>query len=187
MSRDSEWKPSAAEDPEEELIQDPQSLPSSFPSQDPESAILPEDEELEIDRLLSDASYLPTKRVAGTERMEGESEFQRARREHDRAERPLHVQKAELEGLAFWCASEERDFLLAVEIDAPKTEADWKKILKEPSKFSQRCSRKVLKSVGTSFLPLNGQQCLKQKGWKLNRGSKRVCVSNFEGSFQQDV
>ena len=64
---------------------------------------------------------MPMKRLAGDEPQEGETPFQRARREHDLHERPLHVQKESLHEAAMWCADESHAFVFGVEIDVPRT------------------------------------------------------------------
>ena len=107
------------------------------------------------DRLMTDPSYLPLKRIGGAEPEPGEVTFRRQRRQREMEDRPLHVKKQELEAAAFWCHDEAHDLVYGVEIPMPADEKSWRKILKDPSKFA---AKSVQKGAEVSWGRLDPEQ-----------------------------
>jgi hypothetical protein len=90
------------------------------------------------DKLMTDPSYMPLKRIGGAEPEPGDVTFQRRRKQHEMEDRPLHVKKAELEAAAYWSFEEANGCVYGVEIPMPENEKAWRKILKNPSKFAAK-------------------------------------------------
>ena len=128
--------------------------------------------ELDVDRLLEDPNYGPL----------GEPDpaplfrhplFLQARQRHEQAERPQHVQRQELfEQRGAGALSAEDDMLFAEEIDetyldniaeyafavtlpTPQNEGEWRRIVKDPSRF---VAKKLAKGVEVSWQKLSPEQ-----------------------------
>ena len=115
------------------------------------------DEQSLIDgsRLLMDVDYNPLKRIGGQEHHPGDDTFQRRRKQHELDERPLHVRKQEFKAAINWCAEAENDFVYGVEVPMPEDEKAWRKILKNPTKFT---AKSVQKGAEISWGKLDGVQ-----------------------------
>ena len=104
-----------------------------------------EEEELDIDRLLEDVTYLPPGRP-------GPVSFQEQRASHERSDRPWHVQH----GPQAMCVEEDlTSTLFSVTLEIPDDPKAWKKILKDPSKFMVK---NVQKGVEVAYHKLNEKQ-----------------------------
>ncbi len=139
------------------------------------------DEELEIERLLNDPNYMPLKRVAGDEPRAGETPFQRARREHEMQDRPLHVQKEVLHEAALWCSDDSHDFVFGVEIDVPKDEAAWRQILKDPNKFTAKSIQKGAEVSWHKLSPTQRQAMSEAKDLEVGQWIQESVCQKFKG------
>ncbi|CAJ1329999.1 unnamed protein product, partial [Effrenium voratum] len=126
------FKPEPQED--DELIEDPESRKRQL-SETPAS---PEDE-IDIDRLLSDLNYNPLERYTPEER----EKFRKKRMSHEGEEIPLHVRKnlpaASSSSPVQYVAEEEAENgIFGITIPTPANEMEWKKIVKNPAKFAAK-------------------------------------------------
>ena len=142
-----EQPPGFAEDSDEELIEDPSSRKRPI-SPDPESrqaSLLPVDE-VDLDRLLCDPSYMPLSSVpTGPDPEPDRAEFLAKRAAHQISERPLHVRKQpSSSSQALYLATEEDldSCVFGVTIPTPSDEREWRKILKDPKKFTAKSVQK---------------------------------------------
>ena len=114
--------PGFAEDSDEELIEDP-----SY-------------------RLLCDPSYMPLSSVpTGPDPEPDRAEFLARRAAHQISERPLHVRKQpSSSSQALYLATEEDldSCVFGVTIPTPSDEREWRKILKDPKKFTAKSVQK---------------------------------------------
>ena len=144
-----------------------------------------DEEELEIDRLLGEPTYLPLKRLPSRE---APDDFVRARR---RREQGPHDDGADAGGaasssFALWCQDVAHDFVLGVTIPIPETEVEWKKILKNPSKF---ISKSVLKGAEVSWHKLSATQrkaMSEAKQLEVDQWIVRKVVEKFRGHIPTD-
>ena len=139
----------------DELIPDDQdrSALDPIPGLHPDEA-----EDIDIERFFSDPTYMPLKPVSLEPAVE--PDFKRARREHEMDERPLHVKypppfTPAAQEMISWCSEETHDFVLGVTIEAPCNEDEWRKILKDPAKFS---AKSIQKGAEISWHKLNETQ-----------------------------
>ena len=135
------------------------------PSLDPRDQV---QDELHPARLVGDPSYLPLG-TAEQGPLFQHRPFLEARRRHELLERPHSVQRQEYlqqqrgtdnEGGALLAqdAFEElamEDYVFAVTLPAPASEAEWRAIVKDPSKF---VAKKVAKGVEVAWQKLNVEQ-----------------------------
>ena len=84
-----------------------------------------DEDELEIDRLLDDATYIPLGQP-------GPVSFQERRALHDRNDRSWHIQHG---APAIFVEEDFSSILFSVTLEIPEDPKAWKKILKDPSKF----------------------------------------------------
>eukprot|EP00439_Symbiodinium_sp_Y106_P036519 s8678_g4.t1 len=134
---------------DEELMEDvgreDRKRPAPQPSGE-EEELIPSEERLDLDRLLNDPDYVPLGPVppAPPHTTRPGSEFQRQRAQHERDDRPFHVIRDEAqraaEGAFFSSPVSERIF--AVTIPAPENASEWKKMVKNPSKFVAKTMQK---------------------------------------------
>ncbi|CAK9015175.1 unnamed protein product [Durusdinium trenchii] len=148
-------------------------LPDSEVHMDPtlKEGMHPDDsDELDIDRLLNDPSYMPLHPIEPPDAPMEESRdsagksFQHQRKRHEMEDRPHHAKfpkKYQDPDLIGWCSNMENDFILSVTIDAPANEDEWRQILKGPKKFTSKAVKK-----GVFALPV------KELGDKMNCGPK---------------
>ena len=144
-----------------------------------------DEEELEIDRLLGEPTYLPLKRLPSRE---APDDFVRARR---RREQGPHDDGADAGGaasssFALWCQDVAHDFVLGVTIPIPETEVEWKKILINPSKF---ISKSVLKGAEVSWHKLSATQrkaMSEAKQLEVDQWIVRKVVEKFRGHIPTD-
>ena len=178
---------------ESRLEQEPLSVVNEGqPSQLPSSPPLPEqpDEQetvdVDIDRLLNDKTYLPLKRLPSPEVPE---DFARTRRRQEQQEKvestssstAMVLQEAPSDFIG-WCRDSSNDFVLGVTIPIPQSEQEWKKILKNPSKFT---SKAVLKGAEVSWAKLNPEQraAMKEaKQMEVDQWVVRKVIERFRGS-----
>ena len=134
---------------DEELMEDvgreDRKRPAPQPSGE-EEELIPSEERLDLDRLLNDPDYVPLGPLppAPPHTSRPSSEFQRQRARHERDDRPFHVIRDEAqraaEGAFFSSPVSERIF--AVTIPAPENASEWKKMVKNPSKFVAKTMQK---------------------------------------------
>ena len=130
---------------------------------DPLPGLHPDDTgDLDIDRLMDDPSYYPLHPLPREppELPGREADFKRARHAHEMEDRPHHVRfpqayPSDNQDMVTWCVEETNSFVLGVEIDAPASEAEWRKILKDPSKFT---AKSIQKGAEISWHKLNPLQ-----------------------------
>ena len=117
--------------------------------------------ELNVDRLLVDPAYFPFRMMEDEELKRRRIEFAQQRRSHELADRPLHVMRQlqqpdpTPDASNFWVIDEKEDDVFGVIIDMPKDEAEWKKVLKNPSKFA---AKSVSKGAEVAWHKLNATQ-----------------------------
>ena len=134
----------------------------------------PEDE-LDIDRLLEDVTYLPKGQP-------GPVSFREQRASHEQSDRPWHVQR---EAPAMFVEEEMDNTLFSVVLDIPEDPKAWKKILKDPSKFMVK---HVQKGVEVAYHKLNEKQksamnaakTVELESWIGNKVAKAACPSITE-------
>ena len=134
----------------------------------------PEDE-LDIDRLLDDVTYLPHGQP-------GPVSFREQRATHERSDRPWHVQR---EFPALFIEEELDNTLFSVTLEIPEGPKAWKKILKDPSKFMVK---NVQKGVEVAYHKLNDKQkaamnsakSAELESWLGNKVAKAACPSITE-------
>ena len=151
--RSSEPKIPFKREPQEddELIEDPESRKRQL-SETPAS---PEDE-IDIDRLLSDLNYNPLERYTPEER----EKFRKKRMSHEGEEIPLHVRKslpaASSSSPVQYVAEEEAENgIFGITIPTPANEMEWKKIVKNPAKFA---AKNVQKGAEVEWRRLSEEQ-----------------------------
>ena len=144
---------SSSTSPPEPLDSLPVPPAATSSTQDPEETV-----DIDVDRLLSDPSYYPLKRLPYAPLQP--EDFSKSRRRHeppgDAASSTTGAQAllADVAGV-WWNETVGDDWVLGVTIPIPSTEAEWKKILKNPSKFT---SKSVLKGAEVSWQKLNEDQ-----------------------------
>eukprot|EP00439_Symbiodinium_sp_Y106_P067735 s201_g11.t1 len=121
-----------------ELIEDRgrEHLKRSAPSAgEPDEEMIRDEGELDLDRLLNDPDYVPLGPIppAPPHTPRPTSTFQQQRAEHERQDRPLQVMQRE-GALPNFRASPEQERVYAVTISAPKDAAEWRRMVKDPSK-----------------------------------------------------
>ena len=134
-----------------------------------------EEDELDIDRLLDDVTYLPSGQ-------RGPVTFQEQRASHERSDRPWHVQR---EASALWVKEDFSSVLFSVTLEIPEDPKAWKKILKDPSKFMVK---NVQKGVEVAYHKLNEKQKLAMnaaktaeiESWLGDKVAKAACPSITE-------
>lgn len=125
--------------------------PTSLQPQLPEETV-----DIDVDKLLDDPHYLPMKRLPYSPLQP--QDFGKSRRQHEPRDSGLMVSEGEGQDTAigtWWNEEIGDDWVLGVSIPIPSTEAEWKKILKNPSKFT---SKSVLKGAEVSWNKLNEDQ-----------------------------
>ena len=144
-----------AEESEEELIPAGHDAPPDLSAEQGLDQILqnpPPD--IDAQRLLEDPSYMPLEPLE-------KKDFNKLRRDHEQAERPLHVKypkknaPSEAPSPALWTEAMGDYFVLGVIIDAPANESEWKRVLKNPSKFA---AKSVQKGAEVAWQKLNPEQ-----------------------------
>ena len=147
-----------ADESEEELIPAGHDAPPDLSAEQGLDQILqnpPPD--IDAQRLLEDPSYMPLEPLE-------KKDFNKLRRDHEQAERPLHVKyprsnapatPSEAPSPALWTEAMGEDFVLGVIIDAPANESEWKRVLKNPSKFA---AKSVQKGAEVAWGKLNPEQ-----------------------------
>ena len=112
----------------------------------PKRPLPPEDEdELDIDRLLDDVTYMPPGQP-------GPVSFREQRASREQSDRPWHVQHG---SAAMFLEEDLSNTLFSVTLEIPDDPKAWKKILKDPSKFMVK---NVQKGVEVSYHKLSDQQ-----------------------------
>ena len=125
--------------------------PTSLQSQLPEETV-----DIDVDKLLNDPSYLPMKRLPYSPLQP--QDFGKSRRQHEPRDSGLMASEVEKQDSAigtWWNEEVGDDWVLGVSIPIPSTEAEWKKILKNPAKFT---SKSVLKGAEVSWNKLSEDQ-----------------------------
>ena len=161
IPRMEDGEPETIEIPDEELESDGYS-PSVMDTPD---------ETLDIDDLLHNPAHLPLPPSQQGPLFQHEP-FVQARRRHEQLERPHHVQRMEylkredellpaeeqIHYLDANCQIPAGDFaelIFAVTLPEPRSETEWRSIVKDPSRF---IAKKVAKGVEVSWKKLNEQQ-----------------------------
>ena len=106
--------------------------------------MIPEHDELDLDRLMNDPSYLPLGPLppAPPHTSTAESSgFQAMRAAHEQQDRPHHVIRQEHLDQAFM-ASSPGERVYAVTIPAPRDASEWRKMVKDPSEFVAKTMQK---------------------------------------------
>ena len=128
-------------------------VPSTTPQQLPTEETV----DIDVDKLLGDPKYLPLKRLPYSPLQP--QDFSKSRRQHGPGDSAMAVTSEPAEpdpAVGTWWNEEiGDDWVLGVSIPIPSTEAEWKKILKNPSKFT---SKSVLKGAEVSWNRLNEEQ-----------------------------
>ena len=143
-------------------------------------------DDLDIERLLSDPTYMPLHPVVPPDVKEARGsddvEFRQQRKRHEQDDRPHHAKfpkKYKNPDLVGWCSQPANDFVLAVTIDAPANEEEWRSILKDPKKYT---SKEVKKGCEVAWHKLNSvqRQAMKEakdlevNSWVANRVCERA-------------
>ena len=169
-------------------------LPDSEVHMDPtlKEGMHPDDsDELDIDRLLNDPSYMPLHPIEPPDapmeesRASAEKSFQHQRKRHEMEDRPHHAKfpkKYQDPDLIGWCSNMENDFILSVTIDAPANEDEWRQILKEPKKFTSKAVKKGCEVAWHKLNPVQRQAMLEAKmlevdSWLANRVCEKAGAS----------
>ena len=114
------------------------------PSNAMDEEMIPEHDELDLDRLMNDPSYLPLGPLppAPPHTSTAESSgFQAMRAAHEQQDRPHHVIRQEHLDQAFM-ASSPGERVYAVTIPAPRDASEWRKMVKDPSEFVAKTMQK---------------------------------------------
>ncbi|CAE7259381.1 RE2 [Symbiodinium sp. CCMP2456] len=113
------------------------------------------DDELDVERLLHDVTYLPAGLpVERREPPPSGQAFREQRVADERRERPWHVQRGESALMTTPVGGDDNTLYSAI-IDVPEDAKAWKKILKNPAKF---LAKSVQKGVEISYHKLNEEQ-----------------------------
>ena len=157
----------------------------SLPPQGP--AVEQETVDVDIDRLFNDTSYLPLKRLPSSEVPEDFARTRRRQEQQEKEESTSSSMALTLEetpnDFIGWCRDSANDFVLGVTIPIPQSEQEWKKILKNPSKFT---SKAVLKGAEVSWAKLNPEQraAMKEaKQMEVDQWVVRKVIERFRGSI----
>ena len=161
----------------------PSQLPPSPPPVQPEEQ---ETVDVDVERLLMDKTYLPLKPLPSSDVPE---DFARTRRRQEKQEKEestasstaMTLQEAPNDFIG-WCRDSSNDFVLGVTIPILQSEQEWKKILKNPSKFT---SKAVLKGAEVSWAKLNpGQRAAMKeaKQMEVDQWVVRKVIERFRGS-----
>ena len=103
------------------------------------------EDELNIDRLLDDVTYMPPGQP-------GPVSFREQRASHEQSDRPWHVQRG---AASMYLEEDLSNTLFSVTLEIPDDPKAWKKILKDPSKFMVK---NVQKGVEVSYHKLSDKQ-----------------------------
>ncbi|CAE7247758.1 RE1, partial [Symbiodinium sp. CCMP2592] len=146
-------------DSEEEMIEDRRKEGMKRPAPVPEAneeEMIRDDETLDLERLLNDPDYVPLGPIppAPPHTSRPSSSFQQQRAEHERQDRPPHVLQREASEQAFW-ASPEQERVFGVTIPAPENAAEWRRMVKDPSKF---VAKTMAKGVEVTWGRLSDRQ-----------------------------
>ena len=150
---------------EEAVMEEPPESDGYSPSPLPDRALpaVPDDrdlesaEELDIEKLLDEPYYMP-QMEQGTGPLFEHAPFQRARERHEARE---YQAMREMIGPqieeSMWVCEEpfEESLIYAVTLPTPATQQEWKKIVKDPSKF---VAKQLAKGVEVSWHKLNPEQ-----------------------------
>ena len=156
---DLEYTPSGASESSEELVPDDDDV-----HMDPtlREGMHPDDSELDIERLLDDPQYMPLHPLQppdpSSDASMPESSFKQARRKHEQEDRPHHAKfpkKYQNPDLVGWCSEPSNDMVMSVVIEAPQSEEEWRRILKDPKKFT---AKSVQKGCEIAWHKLNAVQ-----------------------------
>ena len=144
---------------EDELLPDrvrsPRGEKRPAPTSTEEEELIPaqDDDELDLDRLLNEPGYMPFQAIpSAPATASSPGEFLRQRSLHEQDERPLHVKQRDA-SLFMAVPAEEKIF--AVTIPAPADAREWKRVVKDPSKFA---SKALQKGVEVSWQRLSPEQ-----------------------------
>ncbi len=138
-------------------------------------------DELDVIRLLADPTYQPLKRLASSEKLEGDVTFS-----SKQGEQVLYVARQSFQESVHWCNDSYHDCIFGVELPLPQNEGEWKQILKNPSKFT---AKSMMKGVEVSWNKLNQQQreaMQEAKNLEIDQWMQEAVCQRFRGVIPQN-